>query len=145
MSKVRFLYLLSALLTIGLGAGAYWISVKPLTPPTPWLVVDEPSRDLGTVPIGIHSVRYVITNVGTGPCSILGVREHCGLCSCCTAKSREARIVLPGEAVEYECRLRVTDALPFESELTLYVDDGGLRVITLSMKGTGIPAGLPVS
>lgn len=45
-----------------------------------------------------------------------------------------------GESVEYPCELSIKHPGPFEAEITLFLEDNGIREVTLSVKGVAVAA-----
>ena len=49
-------------------------------------------------------------------------------------------MVPAGESIEYPCELTVNDAGEFEAEIVLYLEDNGIREVTLTVRGVGVAA-----
>ncbi len=43
-----------------------------------------------------------------------------------------------GQTVEYPCELTVHKPGPFESEMVLFLEDNGIREVTLTVRGVGV-------
>jgi hypothetical protein len=100
------------------------------------LSVDHPDQDLGESAVGVHSIDYMITNETQTERRILGARGACTL-TCCLTPPADLGVVplAPGQTYRLRCQAQVHREGPFESSLTLFVDDDGAREIHLSVKG----------
>jgi hypothetical protein len=97
--------------------------------------------DSGEIPIGYRNVEFPIKNTGTKPRRLVGASApSCGLTCCWVPMELPNPVVIgPGEAFVFRCRLEVKQVGPFEVPMTLYLEDAGLRTITLRVRGTGVP------
>lgn len=46
--------------------------------------------------------------------------------------------VEPGTTFEYTCELSVKKPGPFEAPMTLFLEDNGIREVTLTVRGVGV-------
>ncbi len=62
--------------------------------------------------------------------------------NCCfRAKHHSQVTILAGQTAEYPCELTVHKPGPFESEMVLFLEDNGIREVTLTVRGVGVAAG----
>jgi hypothetical protein len=108
--------------------------------PTGGLHIEEADIDLGEVPIRQdYSVTTRVHNPSHRPARILNVAQGCAEGFCFRSiDGPEPVLVSAGSTVEYSWLLSVPDVGPFEGQVPLYVDDGGLRTITLTVRGKGV-------
>lgn len=103
----------------------------------PSLVAECPVVDLGETQVGSHSITFQLRNLGETPCCIVGHADSCGTNSCLSAKNIATTVLPPGARTEVICEVAVGHPGAFNSHLTLYVNDGGLREIILEVNGIG--------
>jgi hypothetical protein len=124
------------LAAIGCTLAGVWAAVAPSTAPPPLAL--ETSRDLGPVSFGDHAVTFPIANPAGVPRRVVGLVQQCGGVWCVKSRHHEQVVIGPGETFPYTCTLQVRGAGPFEAPLTLYLDDDGLREVTLTVRGIGV-------
>jgi hypothetical protein len=118
-----------------------FVADRPI--PETTLLIDHPARDLGDLPVGEHVFEFAVTNTGNAEHRILGVNAFACGCNCCfmPVKDVDAVSIGPGRTHILRCTVRVMRPGPFDSlPITLFFDDGGARVVQLTVKGVGIPS-----
>lgn len=118
-------------------------SVGPLT--LPHLVAIDADRDIGPVRGsddgfgGERVVTYRLVNRGGRPVHIVGGGRYCGTSGCMSIHHPGRVTIAPGETIHIHCTVSFPGAPgPFEASGPVYVDDGGLRTITLSARGVNV-------
>ncbi len=104
----------------------------------PALVIDNPVRDIGEVPVGPFDVSFDVTNPAARPRRIIGFAEGCTLRCCFGPKNDPIVTIDPGQTNSFACRLEIRGTGPFETPMWMALEDNGIRNITLTVKGTGI-------
>lgn len=94
--------------------------------------------ELGKILVGRHDVAFQIHNPNQQPRHVVGVSECCFANCCVGPKAQQQVEVEPGATQTYVCYIRVKSAGPFEAPITLYLDDDGLREVTLTVRGVGV-------
>lgn len=124
---------------LGLAGWSYFTEHRP--PPPPGLEVDA-VVELGDVVI--HKPFPVVTrarNTSHWPARILNVGSGCGP-RCCYRPLQEGPIeVPPGGKAEYRWEATIVGAGPFEAQVPMFLDDGGLRNVTILLRGNGVKGG----
>lgn len=138
---MRQIPLLLGLLATGLlaAAGYLYVTDRP-QPPAPPFAVSPTAFDL-TVPPGEHEVVLHVTNPADRSRRIVGLAEVCGLNCCFRAKHREVVTVGAGETFEYRVKMIVYHPGRFESAMDIFLEDGGIRKVEISMKGVCVESG----
>jgi hypothetical protein len=126
---------------LGLLAWAAYSARQSPPGPEPGFVVAPTEHDLGSVPLGDRVVTFTITNPAAGPRRILGAAGGCWGAVCFDSKHSTQIVIPAGETFTYECELSVGQARPFEAKIDLYLEDNGLRTVTLTVRGVGVAPG----
>jgi hypothetical protein len=106
-------------------------------PEPAWTVTPE-AYDLGEVPFGERVVVFEITNPADRPREIVGLTEQGCIDGICLISGHQGRVTVPaGGTFRYECTVRVRSPGPFERQILVYLDEGGIRTVTLAARGTG--------
>ncbi len=133
------LILICLLAAIGLSAFAGYDALRPASPPGPAFRIDDPERDLGTVPLGKSEIVFPITNTSSQPRQILGVREGCRPAVCFLSKDFPGRITVgPGQTIPFTYTLDVRKPGPFEAGVLLFLEDNSIRELPLIVRGVGV-------
>lgn len=116
-------------------------SRSPDGPLGPCLQVENPVVDLGPIAVGIHPVATVLVASPYRSGRVLSLTSGCAE-KCCFRPRDENPVLVPaGERVAYPWELNVMGTGAFEAHIALFLDDGGLRQVTLTVRGVGIDAG----
>lgn len=92
---------------------------------------EQPTQQEFKVPIHI-------SNPTAAPRRIIGVSPSCGK-NCCYSPEIMSHIEVPPQGeIEYTCSVYIPRPGPFVCHMKLFLDDCGLRKVTLIVKGTGI-------
>jgi len=114
------------------------LSIAVAATAAPIIEVDSADYDFGRL-VGAPAIthRFIISNVGDAPLSILDVRTSCG----CTATALPESELAPGESVELEVTVDLTSFGGHVSQ-SIYVSSNDLihRKLTLHITGQVIPA-----
>jgi len=97
--------------------------------------------DIASVPFGPGTVAFTVTNPANKPRRIIGCYAQCQAAGCMDAKSNEQITIAPGETIEYQCDYDVYKPGPFELKLDVFLEDNGIRTVTLTVRGVGVAAG----
>ncbi len=95
--------------------------------------------DLGEIQPGKHTVTFEVTNRSRQPRRILGVNRDCRVRVCFEGKSHLPVDVQPDETFPCEFELSTHGSGPFEIEMELYVEENGLKVVPLKVRGVLVP------
>ena len=113
------------------------LSIAVAATAAPIIEVDSADYDFGKL-VGAPAIthRFIISNVGDEPLSILDVRTSCG----CTATALPKSELAPGESVELEVTVDLTSFSGHVSQ-AIYVSSNDLthRKLTLHVTGQVIP------
>jgi len=114
------------------------LSIAVAATAAPIIEVDSADYDFGRL-VGAPAIthRFIISNVGDEPLSILDVRTSCG----CTATALPESELAPGESVELEATVDLTGFSGHVSQ-AIYVSSNDIihRKLTLHITGQVIPA-----
>lgn len=147
---LRLLAIVCAVVTCGLLAWAGYTSFHPPASPAttgetgePGLIVEDPVREVGELPVGVHHITFRVTNRSDRPGEIVGTSGQCGKGCCLRFPVSDRPTIAPGATIELVGELDIRWPVPLEVEGEVYLNDGGrLRVVPLRVTGTGVkPAG----
>lgn len=105
-------------------------------PEPPWAVTPDVA-ELGTVGQGEHVVAFEMTNPAARPRRIVGLNEGCQGGVCLRSKHHGQIEVPAGGTFRYECVVRVGEPGPFDLKIVVFLEDAGIRTVTLAARGTG--------
>lgn len=140
---MRFLVICAALASLGLfGWGAYSYERERSQPAVPPVVaVEQPERDLGDYPVGTSQLVFHVTNPTDHPAEVVSTQAGCGL-GCCLKPTAAGRIAVPaGGSADVVCEVTVIAPKEFEYTGEMYLNDNGLRVVKLTVRGRGVAPG----
>ena len=120
-------------------AGYDYFFVPPATPPPPF-EIGQTEFSVGEVPLGTHKLRTTIGNPSTEPRRILGIAGECAGNSCFTSTLETPVQLPPVGSLELECELEVKAAGPIAAEFKIYLEENGIRTVTLRVTGTAVEA-----
>ncbi len=118
------------------GLAAYEYS-RPEPGPEPAWVVTPEVAELGAVPLGEHVVAFEMTNPADRPRRIVGLNEGCQGGVCLRSRHHDQITVPAGGTFRYECDVKVREPGPFDLQIAVFLEDGGIRTVTLAARGTG--------
>ncbi len=122
-------------LTALAGYDAFW----PANQTAVLFQIQDPERDLGSIPCETSEITFQVTNPDSRPHEILGVREGCQPTVCFLSKGFEGRrSVGAGQTMPFSCQLDVRKPGPFEASVVLLVEDKGIREVPLIVRGVGV-------
>jgi hypothetical protein len=104
----------------------------------PSLVVDWPVLHAGEFTVGCHEIIIRVTNPGSQPRRVLGMLKVCGVNGCVSLKSEAPVTIPPGEVQSIPCQFEIRTAAHFEVPIHLYIEDDGIREVSVTMRGVGI-------
>ncbi|MFQ3650574.1 MAG: hypothetical protein SNJ75_09590 [Gemmataceae bacterium] len=129
---------------IALLAGAgYFYALERGQPPVDaadsgTLELDTSSIDYGSLPSGEAEVKVRIHNRSTTRTArIVHVGTGCKINCCYKPKAIDPVEIAPGQSLDYPYIIMFGPG-PFEATVPVFVDDGGLRTLSLEIRGTGI-------
>ncbi|VTT99376.1 unnamed protein product [Gemmataceae bacterium] len=140
---MRFLVVCAALASLGLfGWAAYSYErdrSRPAVPPV--VAVEQPERDLGDYPVGTSQIVFRVTNPTDHAAEVVNTQAGCGI-GCCLKPTAAGRIAVPpGGHTDVVCEVTVIEPKEFEYTGDMYLNDNGLRVVKLAIRGRGVAAG----
>lgn len=107
--------------------------------------VFAPDIDVGDHPVGrATEVVFRITNTGDRPARVVGFEgARCGAVCClspkCLLEGHEHPLTIPaGGTLDVPCELRVNRPGPIEWSTTVFVEDGGIRPVRLTVRGVAV-------
>jgi hypothetical protein len=108
------------------------------TTPATILELDTPSINYGSLPSGDAEVKVRIHNRSTTRTArIIHVGTGCKINCCYKPKEIDPVEIAPGQSLDYPYIIMFGPG-PFEATVPVFVDDGGLRTLSLEIRGTGI-------
>ncbi len=57
---------------------------------------------------------------------------------CFSSEHPDQVTISAGETFHYRCELAVHEPGPFVAELTIFLEDNGIREVTVTVRGTGV-------
>ena len=128
------------------GCSAGWGAYSWVTLPHPRqtnseaaLFVTDLHKDIGMQPWpGAITVEVKIRNRDAEPHRIVGIEEVCGEAGCVRARHTEPMIVPPRGEVTYSFDIRTYKEGPFEMPVVVFLDDGGMRKVTIVVTGESV-------
>jgi hypothetical protein len=131
---------------VGSAPAGYLIwEARESSPPADALVFESTAIDVGNVPLGSIPVEFKIQNAGTSPRRIIGRLEVCSSRVCIGSGQPLDATIAANSSYNLICELHVQSLGPFESSLDVYLDDFGLRTVTLTVRGVGIAPGSAIN
>lgn len=130
---------------VALGIAAYlWSPYGRSAAPEPFARIENPDEVVEGLPVGGRAdVRFRITNTGRQPIRVLSMSGECSQCACLMPKRNEELVIAPGATAIWEGEVSAHHAGAIVSGATLFLDDGGLRSVRLTVRGTVVPAEVP--
>ena len=116
-------------------AGVLLIRERPRGPHPP-ITVGPSEFALDDVPLGKREVVVRFENPGTVARRIIGLQEACGQRCCLSSKHPELVSIPAGGTFEYHCEVDVRSAGKLECEMHIYLEDNGIRTVTVRITGT---------
>lgn len=139
MAPMRYLFLVTGAIAIALVLCAvYHASNQAERPP---IEVREPKRNIGDCPIGTTALVFEISNHSNQTANVVGVVDGCGINCCVRSKCREGITIPSGGVFSFSCEVEVRGPGPFQVTLPLFLSDGRLHELELSVCGIGVESG----
>lgn len=104
----------------------------------PSLLIQWPGPELGELSNGHHELLIRITNRGDHARRVFGVPPECRQHVCHETKTDVPISISPRETVECVLGLKVTGSGPFETSLTLFFEEDGLRACNWMLRGVAV-------
>lgn len=95
---------------------------------------------LGEVPTGSRIITVEITNRADVPRRILGAEGQCRATGCFQPLQDTPVILQPGESVKFLCELTIVRHGMIDITLDVYLEENGIRTVTLHVTGTAVEA-----
>jgi hypothetical protein len=143
MSSFRVCSAVCGLLGLVCAAVAIWGTIRtpgvgesPPADATPRLEIENPVIELGelksheTVTFDVR-----ITNRSALPGRVLNVSRSCDLGGCFDSTIDGPVEVAPGGSVTYPVRFAPSGSGPFEAQVRMFLDDGGMRQVKVTVRG----------
>ena len=132
LRSISMILVLGGLALVGLAVYSYF--APPLGPA---LVVAKGDVELGDCAAGQDvDVVFRLQNNSGKPIPVLGMVLSCGARCCLTLKQPDYPPEFPPGPNDIECSLKINEPGTFSTDMRVYVDDQGMRDITLTVKGT---------
>jgi len=131
-------FLLAALVCL-IMAGYDYLFVAPATPAPPF-EIGQTEFSVGEIELGTHKLRTTINNPSKEPRRILGIASECAGNSCFTSTLETPVQVPPAGTFDLECELEVKAGGPIYAEVKIYLEENGIRTVTLRVTGTAVEA-----
>lgn len=96
-----------------------------------------PEVDVGLVARPMGRVGVPVANRGRGPGRVVGAPEACYDALCVRPGPGVPAVIPPGQTVAADLELAVREPGPFRQAVTLHLDDGSLRTVTVVLVGVG--------
>ena len=111
----------------------------PDVPPPPW-TVDKTEFELGNVPSGKRVIGVTLSNTAEVSRRVLGMQDQCKG-NCCFKSLQGAPVsVNPGGLIVWYCEILVGEPGPIDAEIKIYLEENGIRTVTLHVTGTAVEA-----
>lgn len=138
MRTLSLIFVVSAVVGL-LAAGYDYFFVPPDAPPPPF-EISQTDFPLGELEPQILVLQTTIRNASKEPRRILGTQGLC-IANCCTKPLQDAAIVVPpGGSAEVRCKVLISLPGPIAAEFKIYLEDNGIRTVTLRVTGTAVEA-----
>ena len=122
-----------------IGATYEFFFIPPTAPPPPFHITrTEFAAD--NVPPGTTPFRTTLTNPSKEPRRILGMAVQC-VGNCCFKTVQDAPVLVsPGGSFDLDLELDVSRPGPIDAEIKIYLEENGIRTVTLRVTGTAVEA-----
>lgn len=120
-------------------AGFDCLSTPPEAPPPPFKI-SRTEFAVGNVSLGTQLLHTSVANPSNEPRRILGINGQCSDNSCFGAVQEAPIIIPPGGTLNLDCELLVTRPGPIDAEIKIYLEENGIRTVTLRVTGTAVEA-----
>ncbi len=138
MRTLSLLASVAALVCLCLASYDYFF--VPLGAPPPSFQVSQTDFAVGEVSEEILTLQTTITNPDKEPRRILGMQGRC-IANCCTKPLQdEAIVVPPGGSAEVKFQVVAGVPGPIAAEFLIYLEENGIRTVTLRVTGTAVEA-----
>jgi hypothetical protein len=105
------------------------------------LVIEEPEKDLGRLLPGTHDVDFRVRNTSGKPLRIIGLDSGCTTNCCYRFRDLQQVVVPPHGVAACWIELKVSRPEPFKAQMRLFLEDRGIRIVPITVKGVGIASG----
>jgi hypothetical protein len=142
--SVRFLSAFSVVILLMLVFLRVNVPSSPLNGQS--LLVHDTDRDLGILAVGKHMIYFKIANSSSAPLRVFGLSASCGNGVCFGPADYDHVIIPANGVINYYCEIIICKSGPFEKDISIYLEDGGLRNVKLRVKGLvaeGSPHAIP--
>jgi hypothetical protein len=134
MKALVALLALSSLALLACGAWVYRADTRERPP----VEVEEATRELGEYPVGTSRLVFRVSNPSDRAAEVVSAPASCGKYCCLKPVGPERIPIPPGGSAEVELELSVIAPNAFEFQGNLFLNDGGLRAVKLTIRGTGV-------
>ena len=123
-----------------LGFAVYeYVFESPAMPP-PECEISHTDFDAGIVLIGTYKFQTTISNPSREPRRIIGFVDECKP-TCCFSHLQDAPILIPpAGSIVIDCELLVKTSGSIDAEIKIYLEENGIRTVTLRVTGTAVEA-----
>ena len=141
MSRSHLLSAVCLLLALACAAAAWACSRASVESPSeipgvPRLQLDNPLIELGTVRARERlAIEVRVINTSTHPACVLTRSPVCGPGGCFIPGLLKPLVIAPSSTAIYPLGFEPYGSGPFEASLRIYVDDDGMRSLTVTIRG----------
>ncbi len=131
-------FFIAAILCLA-AAGYDYFFTQPAIPLPPFEIA-QTEFAVGNAPTGTQLLRTKITNPSKEPRRVLGIVGQC-IGNCCFMPLEGGPIIiLPGSSFDLACELDVNRPGPIDAAIKIYLEENGIRTVTLRVTGTAVEA-----
>ncbi len=95
---------------------------------------------LANVQFGSHESQTTITNPSAEPRRVLGIAGQCTGNFCISSAQSPPMLIQPGSSLALNCVLEVKSPSPIDAEIKIYLEENGIRTVTLRVTGNAVEA-----
>ena len=122
-----------------LGASRDYLFIPPAVPPPPF-ELDRTEFAVSDIPPGPCQLMTIVVNPDKELRRILGMQGRC-IANCCTKPLQdEAIVVPPGGSAEVKFQVVASVPGPIVAEFLIYLEENGIRTVTLRVTGNAVEA-----
>ncbi len=97
----------------------------------------DPTREVGELAVGEHTISLKLINDSARSSRVIGMDEAC-MGTVCFGPVFSMQMPIPAHAeINYDCLLKIRQPGPFEIPLGIFIEDHGIRKLTVTLRGVG--------
>jgi hypothetical protein len=126
---------------LAVGGYLWWQQSRALAAAQPVLTIEDPDRAIDAPVAGQkQDVEFRIVNPSDQTRRVVGAVLTCGTTACFAPKQPIPFEIPPKGSAAIVFSLDLREPGPFELEVPLYLEDAGLRQLTVKVTGNALPA-----